>query len=164
MQRMSRRRRQDFRNEWIMVRQQYPSVPSAEGTLLPHTRMSKEQRATLYNIYMRPWTLCAQHIIPQHVPHLRDIDLLIVAAPLDTPASGEGPTSDSAERRHCRPRYRTKQSQHPADDRRAPEEAATLGSRTHWFPSHGGRLSPGVLIGWLREYRPLGRTQSCAVG
>jgi hypothetical protein len=131
LQRMSSSHRQDFRNEWIMVRQQYPAVPSVEGTLLPHGRLPKERRSLLYSIYMRPWTLCAQHIIPQHVPHLRDLDLLNVAAPLDTSASGEGPAGDSAEQRHKRPRYTGKQSQHPADDRRAPEGADTPESRTH---------------------------------
>ena len=106
-----------------MVRQIRPSVPSAEGTMLPHGRMSKDMRGKLYSIYLRPWTLCDTHILQQHVPHLRDLDVVNAKAQPDTEVSAEQP--------HKRRRYTTKQKADPADDCRAPEDGRTPTIRTH---------------------------------
>ncbi len=48
---------EQLRNSWLIVKRESPVVPCPTATVLPTRSMSKHQRAKLYNVYLRPWTL-----------------------------------------------------------------------------------------------------------
>ena len=48
---------EQLRNSWLIIKRETPVVPCPTQTVLPTRRMSKHQRAKLYNVYLRPWTL-----------------------------------------------------------------------------------------------------------
>ena len=50
---------QSFRHSWILIERTYPVVPCAEKTPLPNRKQSKQMRAKLFSVYLRPWTLVA---------------------------------------------------------------------------------------------------------
>ena len=50
---------QSLRHSWILIERSYPMVPCAENTPLPNRKQSKQQRAKLFSVYLRPWTLLA---------------------------------------------------------------------------------------------------------
>ena len=50
---------EDFRHRWMLLRRTRAVVPCPEDTPLPSKRHTKEHRAKLFNIYLRPWTLIA---------------------------------------------------------------------------------------------------------
>ena len=64
-----------FRHEWVLVRNHRPMVPAPHGTPLPDKRHGSEERARLYNIYLRPWVLDYQDA-SAHVPHLMYINCI----------------------------------------------------------------------------------------
>lgn len=63
-----------FRHTWILLRRTRPVVPCPENTPMPGRKCTKEQRATLLSIYLRPWTL-VQEQASVHVPFLPDLRL-----------------------------------------------------------------------------------------
>ena len=46
-----------FRQTWILFKRSRPVVPCPELTPLPSRRDSKEKRAKIFSIYLRPWTM-----------------------------------------------------------------------------------------------------------
>ena len=63
-----------FRHSWILVQRTRPVVPCPENTPLPSRKHTKEQRAKILSVYLRPWTLVHQESSVD-VPHLVDLDL-----------------------------------------------------------------------------------------
>ena len=61
-----------FRSMWCVQRRLRPMVPCAENTPLPSRRVSKETRAKILSVYLRPWTL-AKPMATTAVPFLVDI-------------------------------------------------------------------------------------------
>ena len=64
----------EFRHTWMMLRRSRPVVPCPEDTPLPNRRNTKEHRAKLLNIYLRPWTLVREHATLE-VPFILDLQL-----------------------------------------------------------------------------------------
>ena len=64
---------QALRHSWILVERSYPVVPCAENTPLPNRKQSKQQRAKLFNIYLRSWTLIATEANDSK-PYIADLD------------------------------------------------------------------------------------------
>ena len=50
-----------------------PMVPCAENTPLPNRKQSKQQRAKLFSVYLRPWTLIATEATDAK-PYIADLD------------------------------------------------------------------------------------------
>ena len=50
-----------LRHRFIMRRNERPSVPRPSRTPLPHKSMSAEESCRILNVYLRPWTLVADH-------------------------------------------------------------------------------------------------------
>ena len=46
-----------LRSSWLIVKRETPVVPCPTNTVMPRRNMSKEQRAKLFSVYLRPWTL-----------------------------------------------------------------------------------------------------------
>ena len=65
-----------LRHSIVMVRRKRPHVPQPNGTPLPTTKLSAEERCRIFSVYLRPWVLSRQHASP-HVPFLADIDISI---------------------------------------------------------------------------------------
>jgi len=63
-----------FRHMWMLLRRTRPVIPCPENTPLPSRKCTKEQRAKLLSVYLRPWTLVRQHA-SVHVPFLKDLRL-----------------------------------------------------------------------------------------
>ena len=59
-----------------MVRLGCPQVPQPSHTPLPRKSMSCEDKARIFSVYLRPWTLLRNHATP-HVPHLQDLDVVL---------------------------------------------------------------------------------------
>ena len=56
-----------FRSMWMLRRARRPYVLAPTNTPLPTASQSKEQRARIYSVYLRPWTLnrqWASHAVP----------------------------------------------------------------------------------------------------
>ena len=64
-----------FRSLWCLQKRLIPKVPCPENTPLPNRRVSKETRAKIFSIYLRPWTL-AKRLATDMVPFLSDLALL----------------------------------------------------------------------------------------
>ena len=64
---------QSLRHSWILVERSYPMVPCAENTPLPNRKQSKQQRAKLFSVYLRPWTLIASEANDAK-PYIGDLD------------------------------------------------------------------------------------------
>ena len=62
-----------FRNSWLLIRRQHPMIPCPQQTPLPSKRMSKWNRAKIFSVYLRPWTL-SKKISTLVVPYLADLD------------------------------------------------------------------------------------------
>jgi hypothetical protein len=60
-----------FRNAWVLIRRSRPVVPCPENTPLPRRYDTKEKKATLLSVYLRPWTLIKK-FATQEVLYLRD--------------------------------------------------------------------------------------------
>ena len=56
---------ESFRHEWVMVFQARPFVPQPSGAPMPDKRHSVEERARLFSIYLRPWTLLRCNVLAQ---------------------------------------------------------------------------------------------------
>ena len=72
-----------FRSEWVLQRRHRPAVPCPMRTPLPHGGMTKQQRARLCNVYMRPWVLhyaWATLEVP-HITHLDRIPVVLEEMP-----------------------------------------------------------------------------------
>ena len=63
-----------FQQVWVLVKRTRPVVPCPEVTPLPSRKKSKEVRAKLSSIYMRPWTFFSSYATSE-VPLLTDLDL-----------------------------------------------------------------------------------------
>ena len=63
-----------FRNAWVLIKRNRPVVPCPEVTPLPSRKLTKEARAKLCSIYLRPWTFFSE-LASAHVPLLTDLDL-----------------------------------------------------------------------------------------
>ena len=61
-----------FQKSWILLRRLRPMVPCPENTPLPSRRISKDARAKLFSIYLRPWTL-SKKMATAEVPFLLDL-------------------------------------------------------------------------------------------
>ena len=57
----------------LIGRRCYPVVPCAENTPLPNRKQSKQQRAKLFSVYLRPWTLIAAEAT-DITPYIADLD------------------------------------------------------------------------------------------
>ena len=64
-----------FRNAWIMTRSKTPLIPAPSSTPLPDPSQSPEERARLYSIYLRPWTIY-RRFASRSVPLLTDLDIV----------------------------------------------------------------------------------------
>ena len=56
-----------FRDSWLIIRRERPVVPCPEQTPLPSKHMCKANRAKIFSVYLRPWTL-AKKIATTEVP------------------------------------------------------------------------------------------------
>ena len=65
-----------LRHSVVMVRNKIPYVPQPDGTPLPTTHLSEEERCRIFSVYLRPWVLNTEDASP-HVPFLADIDILV---------------------------------------------------------------------------------------
>ena len=65
-----------LRDTWFMVRRRRPMVPAPSNTPMPDKYRSPEQRARLYSVYLRAWTLEATWATTGKVPHICDLNLL----------------------------------------------------------------------------------------
>ena len=63
---------QSFRHSWILVERTYPVVPCPENTPLPNRKQSKQQRAKILSVYLRPWTLIAAEATDEK-PYIADL-------------------------------------------------------------------------------------------
>ena len=63
-----------FRQSWIIVLRDRPVVPCPEQTPIPCRGWSKERRAKVFSIYLRPWTLVPDEASVD-VPYILDLDL-----------------------------------------------------------------------------------------
>ena len=70
----------NFRRTWCLQRRLRPMVPCAENTPLPSRKVSKETRAKIVSVYLRPWTL-AKPMATTAVPFL--VDFAVPVAPDD---------------------------------------------------------------------------------
>jgi len=61
-----------LRNSWIIVLRNTPVVPFPSNTVLPRKQMSKHQRAKLFSVYLRPWTLSSK-LGSEDVPFAGDL-------------------------------------------------------------------------------------------
>ena len=61
-----------FRHTWLLIRRERPAVPCPVQTPLPGKRMSKETRAEMFSVYLRPWTLAGK-VASGAVPHLANL-------------------------------------------------------------------------------------------
>ena len=61
-----------FRENWILLRRLRPKVQCPENTPLPIRRISKDARARILSIYLRPWTL-SRKMATADVPFLLDL-------------------------------------------------------------------------------------------
>ena len=66
---------QSLRHSWILIERSYPMVPCAENTPLPNRKQSKQQRAKLFSVYLRPWTLLASEATWSK-PYIADLDIV----------------------------------------------------------------------------------------
>ena len=64
---------QSLRHSWILVERTYPMVPCAENTPLPNRKQSKQQRAKILSVYLRPWALIAAEATDEK-PYIADLD------------------------------------------------------------------------------------------
>ena len=64
-----------FRQSWILVRRDRPVVPCPERTPIPARGWSKEHRAKVFSVYLRPWTLIADEACVD-IPYILDLDLM----------------------------------------------------------------------------------------
>ena len=69
---------QTFRHSWILVERSYPMVPCAGNTPLPNRKQSKQQRAKILSVYLRPWTLIATEATATK-PYIANLDAVQVA-------------------------------------------------------------------------------------
>ena len=63
-----------FRHSWILVERSRPVVPCAENTPLPNRKQSKHQRAKIFSVYLRAWTLVPEENSAD-VPYITDLDV-----------------------------------------------------------------------------------------
>ena len=63
-----------FRNSWVLVMRNRPVVPCPENTPLPSRKSTKDYRAKLCSVYLRPWTLIPEQATVE-VPRLQDLHL-----------------------------------------------------------------------------------------
>ena len=61
-----------FSSLWCLQKRIYPKVPCPENTPLPNRRVSKETRAKIFSVYLRPWTL-ARALATEEVPFITDL-------------------------------------------------------------------------------------------
>ena len=64
------------RHSVVMVRWNRPHVPQPDGTPLPTSHLSEEERGRIFSVYLRPWVLSSDYA-SAHVPLLADIDILV---------------------------------------------------------------------------------------
>ena len=64
-----------LRHSWMLVERSYPMVPCAAHTPLPNHRMTKQQRAKIFSIYLRPWTLVHSEADAEK-PYIVDLDVV----------------------------------------------------------------------------------------
>ena len=65
-------RYEQWRHTWLLIRRQRPMIPCPQQCPLPSKRMSKNTRAKLCSVYLRPWTL-GTNVATDTVPHLKDL-------------------------------------------------------------------------------------------
>jgi len=53
-------------------------VPCAENTPLPNRKQSKQQRAKMLSVYLRPWTLIDEEAIINK-PHIANLDSMEIS-------------------------------------------------------------------------------------
>ena len=63
-----------LRHAYIMRRQAVHHIPQPEKTPLPRGGMDPEERAKLFSVYLRPWTL-SDVFASAHVPHLKNLNV-----------------------------------------------------------------------------------------
>ena len=63
-----------LRHEWILRRANRPYVPEPDGTPMPDAAANAEEKARLYNVYLRPWVL-DHGDASLAVPHITDLNL-----------------------------------------------------------------------------------------
>jgi hypothetical protein len=61
-----------FRQTWVLLRRTRPVVPCPENTPLPRRFDSKEKKAIMFSVYLRPWTLI-QNYATAEVPYLPEL-------------------------------------------------------------------------------------------
>jgi len=57
-----------------MRRQAVHHIPQPEKSPLPRGGMDPEERAKLFSVYLRPWTL-SDVFASAHVPHLKNLNV-----------------------------------------------------------------------------------------
>ena len=62
----------ELRHSWLLMRRQRPVIPCPEQCPLPSRRMSKDRRAKILSVYLRPWTL-ASKLACRSVPLLKKL-------------------------------------------------------------------------------------------
>ena len=92
-----------LRHSVVMLRNKIPYVPQPDGTPLPTTHLSEEERCRIFSVYLRPWVLNTEDASP-HVPLLADIDILVSDA-----LAALQFQCDSQEHKVIRKRLRSKQ-------------------------------------------------------
>ena len=64
-----------FRHEWVLRRAHRPFVPQPDSTPMPDRAKNQEERAKLYSVYLRPWTL-EHEDASSAVPHITRLNVV----------------------------------------------------------------------------------------
>ena len=133
-----------FRHSWLLIRRQRPVIPCPQQTPLPNKRMSKSNRAKIFSVYLRPWTL-SRVFADSTVPHLADLDGLRVAQPPETTELGAAAVTIDASMRRSWKQYVASALPHAARQIKSFMLACVAEGRTHEDEEEGAHRRGSTL-------------------
>ena len=79
-----------LRNKWYMQKRTRPMTPAPNNAPMPDRQPTRQDKARVYSVYLRPWVLDRKHATSE-VPHVVDLDQLVVCLGDDHACAGDKP-------------------------------------------------------------------------